>query len=98
MGNQYQEPDYWSRKAFSEGYPARSVYKLEEMQKMPSYKKDGKKIKGSFSKIVKDMRADFKVLGERSKKNKHNGQMYPVLKSGEIKIESKIAAPLDKSL
>nr|WP_314994002.1 RlmE family RNA methyltransferase [uncultured Treponema sp.] len=33
MGNQYQEPDYWSRKAFSEGYPARSVYKLEEMQK-----------------------------------------------------------------
>lgn len=33
MGNQYQEPDYWSRKAFTEGYPARSVYKLEEMQK-----------------------------------------------------------------
>ena len=64
---------------------------LEEMQKMPSYKKDGKKIKGSFSKIVKDMRADFKVLGERTKQNKHNGQMYPVLKSGEIKIESKIA-------
>ena len=33
MGNQYRQPDYWSRKAFSEGYPARSVYKLEEMQK-----------------------------------------------------------------
>ncbi|MGP1576238.1 MAG: SAM-dependent methyltransferase [Treponema sp.] len=33
MGNQYQEPDYWSKKAFAEGYPARSVYKLEEMQK-----------------------------------------------------------------
>ena len=33
MGNQYREPDYWSRKAFAEGYPARSVYKLEEMQK-----------------------------------------------------------------
>lgn len=33
MKNQYKEPDYWSRKAFSEGYPARSVYKLEEMQK-----------------------------------------------------------------
>ena len=33
MGNQYQEPDYLSRKAFAEGYPARSVYKLEEMQK-----------------------------------------------------------------
>ena len=33
MENQYREPDYWSRKAFSEGYPARSVYKLQEMQK-----------------------------------------------------------------
>lgn len=33
MANQYSEPDYWSRKAFAEGYPARSVYKLEEMQK-----------------------------------------------------------------
>ncbi|MEL3907250.1 MAG: RlmE family RNA methyltransferase [Treponema sp.] len=33
MSNQYKEPDYWSRKAFAEGYPARSVYKLEEMQK-----------------------------------------------------------------
>jgi len=28
MGNQYQEPDYWSRKAFSEGYPARSKKQL----------------------------------------------------------------------
>lgn len=33
MKQRYQEPDFWSRKAFSEGYPARSVYKLEEMQK-----------------------------------------------------------------
>lgn len=29
--NSYEKPDYWSRKAFSEGYPARSVYKLKEM-------------------------------------------------------------------
>ena len=27
----YEKPDYWSRKAFSEGYPARSVYKLQEI-------------------------------------------------------------------
>lgn len=27
----YEKPDYWSRKAFSEGYPARSVYKLKEI-------------------------------------------------------------------
>lgn len=29
--NNYQKPDFWSKKAFSEGYPARSVYKLKEM-------------------------------------------------------------------
>ena len=29
--NSYEKPDYWSRKAFSEGYPARSVYKLKEL-------------------------------------------------------------------
>lgn len=33
MANKYSEPDYWSKKAFSEGYPARSVYKLEEINK-----------------------------------------------------------------
>ncbi|MDR1748204.1 MAG: RlmE family RNA methyltransferase [Spirochaetaceae bacterium] len=27
----YDKPDFWSRKAFSEGYPARSVYKLQEI-------------------------------------------------------------------
>jgi len=27
----YDKPDFWSKKAFSEGYPARSVYKLKEM-------------------------------------------------------------------
>src|SRR5574344_1992626 len=30
-GNSYAKPDFWSRKAFSEGYPARSVYKLKEI-------------------------------------------------------------------
>ena len=29
--NSYEKPDYWSRKALSEGYPARSVYKLKEL-------------------------------------------------------------------
>ncbi len=29
--NHYEKPDFWSRKAFSEGYPARSVYKLQEI-------------------------------------------------------------------
>lgn len=31
--NSYSQPDYWSQKAFREGYPARSVYKLEEIDK-----------------------------------------------------------------
>ena len=31
VANSYEKPDYWSRKAFSEGYPARSVYKLKEL-------------------------------------------------------------------
>lgn len=29
----YGKPDFWSQKAFREGYPARSVYKLEEIDK-----------------------------------------------------------------
>lgn len=29
--NTYEKPDFWTKKAFSEGYPARSVYKLKEM-------------------------------------------------------------------
>lgn len=31
MANKYSESDYWTQKAKAEGYPARSVYKLEEM-------------------------------------------------------------------
>ncbi|MBQ9538781.1 MAG: RlmE family RNA methyltransferase [Treponema sp.] len=31
--NSYAKPDFWTQKAFKEGYPARSVYKLEEMDK-----------------------------------------------------------------
>ncbi len=63
---------------------------LKEMQGMPSYKKDGKKVKGSFSKIVKEMRADFKVIGDRTQKNKHNNENYPVVQNGEIKIETAV--------
>lgn len=39
----YEKPDYWSRKAFAEGYPARSVYKLEEIvSKFNLLKRKGK--------------------------------------------------------
>ncbi len=41
MGNTYEKPDFWSKKAFSEGYPARSVYKLQEIdQKFKILKKN----------------------------------------------------------
>lgn len=29
--NSYEKPDFWSKKAFAENYPARSVYKLAEI-------------------------------------------------------------------
>lgn len=31
--NSYEKPDFWAIKAKKDGYPARSVYKLEEMDK-----------------------------------------------------------------
>lgn len=41
--NSYEKPDFWSRKAFSEGYPARSVYKLQEIdEKFGLLKKNSK--------------------------------------------------------
>ena len=33
MSSPYSESDFWTKKAFKEGYPARSVYKLEEINK-----------------------------------------------------------------
>ncbi len=42
--NSYAKPDFWSQKAFKEGYPARSVYKLEEMDKKFSLLKGVSKV------------------------------------------------------
>lgn len=42
--NTYEKPDFWSRKAFSEGYPARSVYKLQEIDKKFGMLKKGFKV------------------------------------------------------
>ncbi len=41
MGNSYEKPDFWSKKAFSEGYPARSVYKLAEIDEKFGFIKNG---------------------------------------------------------
>lgn len=39
--NSYKKPDFWSKKAFARGYPARSVWKLEEMDRKFSLFRDG---------------------------------------------------------
>jgi 23S rRNA (uridine2552-2'-O)-methyltransferase len=44
----YSKPDHWSQKAQKEGYPARSVYKLKEMDE-------------KFS-LVKNARSPFRIL------------------------------------
>ncbi len=40
----YEKPDFWSKKAFSEGYPARSVYKLQEINDKYSFIKKNTRI------------------------------------------------------
>lgn len=44
MANSYEKPDFWSQKAFSEGYPARSVYKLQEIDEKFGFLKKNFKI------------------------------------------------------
>jgi 23S rRNA (uridine2552-2'-O)-methyltransferase len=41
MAANYEKPDYWSLKAQKEGYPARSVYKLKEMDEKFGLLKNG---------------------------------------------------------
>lgn len=43
-GNSYEKPDHWTLKAKSEGYPARSVYKLAEMQEKFRLLKPGTRV------------------------------------------------------
>lgn len=43
-GNSYEKPDHWTRKAKGEGYPARSVYKLAEMQEKFRILKPGSRV------------------------------------------------------
>ena len=45
--NSYEKPDYWSQKAFSEGYPARSVYKLKEIDEKAKWLK----VNGKWSEV-----------------------------------------------
>lgn len=44
MANSYEKPDFWSKKAFAEGYPARSVYKLQEIDEKFGFIKKNYKV------------------------------------------------------
>jgi 23S rRNA (uridine2552-2'-O)-methyltransferase len=58
MGNVYKKPDHYARKAKKEGFAARSVYKLDEIQRRFRIFKPGMKVvdlgcfPGSWSKFI----------------------------------------------
>ncbi|HSV55986.1 MAG TPA: RlmE family RNA methyltransferase, partial [Magnetospirillaceae bacterium] len=43
-GTSYEKPDHWTLKARADGYPARSVYKLAEMQEKFRFLKPGMRV------------------------------------------------------
>ncbi|MDR3312322.1 MAG: RlmE family RNA methyltransferase [Spirochaetaceae bacterium] len=44
MAENYEKPDFWAKKAASQGYPARSVYKLMEIDKKFALLKPGQRV------------------------------------------------------
>lgn len=62
------------------------IKKLEELTKF-----EGKKYRGSFRKIAKNILVDFEVLGERDARNKNNDKYYTSLKNNQIKIKTAIS-------
>lgn len=59
------------------------IKKLEELTKF-----EGKKYRGSFRKIAKNILVDFEVLGERDARNKNNGKYYTSLQNNQIRIKT----------
>lgn len=59
------------------------IKKLEGLTKF-----EGKKYRGSFRKIAKNILVDFEVLGERDARNKNNDKNYTSLKNNQIRIET----------
>ena len=62
------------------------IKKLEELTKF-----EGKKYRGSFRKIAKNILVDFEVLGERDARNKNNNKNYTSLKNNQIKIKTSLS-------
>ena len=59
------------------------IKKLEELTKF-----EGKKYRGSFRKVAKNILVDSEVLGERDARNKNNGKYYTSLKNNQIRIKT----------
>lgn len=59
------------------------IKKLEGLIKF-----EGKKYRGSFRKIAKNILVDSEVLGERDARNKNNGKYYTSLKNNQIRIKT----------
>lgn len=62
------------------------IKNLEELTKF-----EGKKYRGSFRKIAKNILVDFEVLGERDARNKNNDKNYTSLKNNQIKIKTSLS-------
>lgn len=61
--------------------------KLEEMEKIPFKKVDGKK-KGLFRDYTHKALVNFEVVGDRTNNNPHNNKSYTGLNKNKIKIKS----------
>ena len=66
-----------------------SQAELEEMEKIPYKKVDGKK-SGLFRDFTKKALVNYEVLGDKNIVNPHNGKKYTALKNNTIKIKSSL--------
>lgn len=62
------------------------IKKLEELTKF-----EGKKYRGSFRKVAKNILVDSEVLGERDARNKNNGKYYTSLQNNQIRINTPLS-------
>ncbi|WP_148466278.1 S-layer homology domain-containing protein [Peptoniphilus harei] len=62
------------------------IKKLEELTKF-----EGKKYRGSFRKVAKNILVDSEVLGKRDARNKNNGKYYTSLQNNQIRINTPLS-------
>ena len=106
--NSYEKPDYWSKKAFSEGYPARSVYKLQEIDEKFSFIKKNYSVldlgaaPGSWTTfLLRKMDGSGKVVScdlnplSKSVKGDNLTFIQGDLNDAEIRNQIKAAGPYD---